>query len=131
MGFVWRWLFAFALLAATYNPTELNFISWATRNYATETPLTVLFALVLVVAYIVYLTATLRSIGALGMALVVALVAALVWVLVDRGLISLQNPSVNTWIGLFGMSLVLAIGMYWSILWRRLSGQLEVDDNDG
>ena len=66
----------------------------------------------------------------LGVLLVVAVLAALVWVMVDRGWISLDNPSSNTWIALVMTSIVLAIGMYWGILWRRLSGQLEVDDED-
>ena len=64
----------------------------------------------------------------LGVLLVVAVLAALVWVMVDLGWISLDNPSSNTWIALIMASIVLAIGMYWGILWRRLSGQLEVDD---
>ena len=40
----------------------------------------------------------------------------------------MQNPTSNTWIALIALSIVLAVGMYWGILWRRLSGQLEVDD---
>jgi hypothetical protein len=130
MGLFLRWVFAFLLLAATYNPTPYNFVSWALASYQTQLPLIVLSGLVLMVAYIVYLTATLRSIGLFGMILVLAIVATIVWVLYDRGIISLANPTMNTWIALFSLSLVLAIGMYWSILWRRISGQLEVDDND-
>ncbi len=130
MGLFLRWVFAFLLLAATYNPTPYNFVGWALVSYQTQLPLIVLSGLVLVVAYIVYLTATLRSIGLFGMILVLAIVAAIVWVLYDRGFINLANPTLNTWIALFSLSLVLAIGMYWSILWRRISGQLEVDDND-
>ena len=130
MGLFLRWVFAFLLLAATYNPTPYNFVGWALASYQTQLPLIVLSGLVLVVAYIVYLTATLRSIGLFGMILVLAIVAAIVWVLYDRGFINLANPTLNAWIALFSLSLVLAIGMYWSILWRRISGQLEVDDND-
>ena len=130
MGLFLRWVFAFLLLAATYNPTPYNFVGWGLASYQTQLPLIVLSGLVLVVAYIVYLTATLRSIGLFGMILVLAIVAAIVWVLYDRGFINLANPTLNAWIALFSLSLVLAIGMYWSILWRRISGQLEVDDND-
>lgn len=130
MGFLLRWAFAFVLLAATYNPTDWNYVDWALGNFSTQLPMVVLGGLILTVAYIVYLTATLRSIGLFGMLLVLAIVGAIIWVLVDRGIISLANPSLNTWIALFALSLVLAVGMYWSILFRRLSGQLEVDDND-
>ena len=130
MGFILRWLFALLLLAATYNPTQFNYVHWAIGNLDTQLPMIVLAGLVLLVGYIVYLTATLRSIGAFGMLLILAIVAAILWVLWDRGVISLANPGFVTWIVILALSLVLAVGMHWSILWRRLSGQLEVDDND-
>ena len=34
MGFVVRWLFAFVLVAVTYNPTQWNYVSWASRQSA-------------------------------------------------------------------------------------------------
>jgi hypothetical protein len=130
MGFFLRWLFAFVLLAATFNPTQWNYLRWAEANWGGQTPLVVLFGLVLLVAYVVYLRATLRSIGPFGMSLVAALVAALVWVLIDWGVLTLENPSLNTWLGLFALSVILGIGLSWSIVRRRLSGQADVDDVD-
>lgn len=132
MGFLLRWLAAFVLLAATYNPTEWSYVRWAATNGAEQLPLAVLIGLLLLIAYVLFLTAVLRGIGTLGVILVVAVLAALVWVLWDFGWLSLENPSANTWIALVLLSIVLAIGMYWGILWRRMSGQLEVDDqSDG
>lgn len=128
MGFILRWLFAFVLLVATYNPTEWSFVRWAVRNWQEQTPLAVFVGLVLAVAYVLFFTAVLRGIGALGVLLVLAVIAALVWVLADLGWLSLENPTAITWIALFALSVVLAVGMYWGILWRRISGQLEVDD---
>ncbi|WP_377512695.1 DUF6524 family protein [Octadecabacter sp. R77987] len=130
MGFVMRWLFAFVLLAASYNPTQWNFVRWASANYQTQLSVTVLFALVLLVGYIIYLRATLRSIGAFGMFLVLAMVAALLWVAYDMGWMSFENPTANTWIGLTAMSLVLGVGLSWSHVRRRLSGQADMDDVD-
>ena len=80
------------------------------------------------VCYIVYLRATLRSIGAFGMFLVLALVGALVWVLYDFGFLRFDNRDLNVWLALFGLSLVLGVGLSWSIVRRRLSGQADVDD---
>lgn len=128
MGFLIRWLCAFVLLALTYNPTQINYTRWAAQNWQDQMPLAVLGGLILLVAYVLFFTAVLRGIGALGVVLILAVVAALVWVLVDFGWIDLDNPTSNTWIALVALSIVLAIGMYWGILWRRLSGQLEVDD---
>lgn len=129
MGFLLRWFAAFVLLALTYNPTEWSYVRWAARNWDEQTPLVVLFGLVLLVAFVLFLTALLRGIGALGVILIVAVLAALVWVLWDFGWLSLENPSANTWLALIVLSVVLAVGMYWGILWRKMSGQLEVDDD--
>ena len=130
MGFVLRFLFAFVLVAATFNPTEWNFVRWARDNAADQLPLAVLLGLLLFVAYVIYLRATLRSIGGLGILLVTAVVAALLWVLWDWGWLTLDNADLNLWIGIVAVSLVLGIGLSWSFVRRALSGQYDVDDAD-
>jgi hypothetical protein len=131
MGFIPRWIFSFALLAATYNPTPYNFVRWAMETWAVQPSIIVLVGLVLTVIYIVFFTAILRGIGIFGAVLVLAVVGASVWVLYDYKYIDLDNPNETTWIALFALSLVLAVGMYWGIFWRRLTGQIEVDDDNG
>ncbi|MFD1508331.1 DUF6524 family protein [Lacimonas salitolerans] len=130
MGFITRWLVAFALLALTYNPTEWNFARWAARAWEDQMPLVVLAGLLLTVGFIIYLRATLRSIGPLGMGLVLAIIAALLWVAYDFGWLSLADPTVNTWIALVALSTVLGVGLNWSHVRRRLSGQADMDDVD-
>ena len=125
-----RWLIAFALLTATYNPTNYNWLRWSLQNYAEQTPMIVFSGLVLLIGYIIFLRATLRSIGPIGMALVLALVAALLWVLYDFGWLSLQNQAFNLWIGLIALSFVLGIGLSWSHIRRSISGQADMDDVD-
>ena len=130
MGFLIRWAFAFLLLAATYNPTNWNLVQWGMVNYTTQLPLTILASLVLLVGYIIYLRATLRSIGLFGMLLILALAGTFIWVLFDYGWITLDDATFTAWLGLFVLSLVLAIGLSWSIVRRKLSGQADVDDVD-
>ena len=130
MGFLIRWAFAFLLLAATYNPTQWNFVRWAIGNYQNMLSVTVLVGLILAIGYIILLRATLRSIGMFGMLLVLAIAGTLLWVLFDQGFINLTNPTVNTWLGIIMMSLVLAIGLSWSIVRCKISGQADVDDVD-
>jgi hypothetical protein len=100
------------------------------ENYGEELPLTVFLGLLLLVAYIIFLRATLRSIGGFGMFLVAAVFAALVWVLHDRGLLSFGNSDLNVWMGILALSLVLGIGLSWSFVRRSLSGQFDVDETD-
>ena len=128
MGFLLYWLFAFVLLAATYNPTQWNYVRWTMTNYEDRLSIAVLAGLILLIGYIIYLRATLRSICLFGMLLVLAVAGTLIWVLFDQRLINLSNPTVNTWIGIAVLSVVLAIGLSWSIVRRTLSGQSDMDD---
>lgn len=130
MGFLSRWIFAFILIAATFNPSQWNFVNWAGAHYSSELPLTVLFGLILAIWYIIYLRATLHSIGGLGMFLVFLVFGVLVWVLWDRGLLSLGNSDLNVWMGILALSLVLGVGLSWNIVRRALTGALDVDKAD-
>lgn len=125
-----RWAVALALVFSTYNPTSWNFVRWAQDNFDTSTPIVVLLGIVLLLAYIVFLRATFRSIGAVGVALIIILIAAIIWVLYDYKLISLDSTGAMTWVGLIALSFILGVGISWSIIRRRLTGQLDVDDTD-
>ncbi|MDG1068862.1 MAG: DUF6524 family protein, partial [Sulfitobacter sp.] len=70
MGFFIRWICAFALLAATFNPTEYNYVQWVRSYGGMNISIAVLTGLLLLIGYIIYLRATLRSIGGFGMVLV-------------------------------------------------------------
>lgn len=130
MGFLTRWAFAFLLVAATFNPTQFNYVRWVFAHGAQNLSVAVLIGLVLAVGYIIYLRATLRSIGTGGMMLVLALIGALVWVLYDFGLLRLENKGMTVWLAVFSLSLVLGVGLSWSHIRRALSGQSDVDDID-
>ncbi len=131
MGILARWLGAFLLLAATFNPTQWNFVRWAEANWQAQMPLTVLLGLVLAVGYIIYVGATVRSLGAFGMLIIAALFGAMIWVLIDYGVLALGNQNLNVWLGIFALSLTLGVGLSWSILRQRLSGQASVDEIEG
>lgn len=128
MGFLVRWAIAFFLIAATYNPTQWNYVQWAVANFSDNLPMVTLFGLLLAVGYIIYLRATLRSIGVFGMGLVLAILAALAWVLYDLGWLDIQNAAFNLWLGNIAASLVLGIGLSWSHIRRAISGQSDMDD---
>lgn len=125
-----RWAAALILVFITYNPLELGYFTWAMNNYSTNLSVVILLGLVLFVAYAVFVRATLQSIGKVGIGMVVAVIAVLLWVFYDKGLLDPGNATVMTWIGLIGLSFVLGIGLSWSIIRRRISGQLDVRDSD-
>lgn len=130
MGFLIRWAVALVLVAATFNPTQWNYVHWGWTNRNGQAPLVALIGIILLIGWIIYLRTTFRSIGPFGMVLVLALLAALVWVFYDQGWLSLENRSLNTWLGIFALSVVLGVGLSWSIVRRRVTGQADVDDLD-
>lgn len=129
-GFLWRLVAAFGLLSATFNPTDWNYVTWVQENFTRQMPLAVLLGLLLSVGYIIYLRATLRSIGGFGMFMVLAIAASAVWVLYDYGLLALRDTSQMVWLALAALAFVLGIGLSWSHVRRRLSGQADMDDVD-
>lgn len=130
MGFLTRWLAAFGLLVVTFNPTPYNYVTWAQDFGGDNLSIAVLVGLLLLVGYIICLRATVRSIGIFGMTLVLAIFAALVWVLVDLGVLHLGNDSLTVWLGLLALATVLGTGLGWSHVRRAITGQTDVDDID-
>jgi len=59
-----------------------------------------------------------------------ALLGGVVWLLIDIGILNVGTVSSATWVGLICIALLLAAGLSWSHVWRRLTGQFEVDDGD-
>lgn len=59
-----------------------------------------------------------------------ALTGALVWVVQDGDLINFANPSLNVWLTLLALSLVVGTGLSWSQIRRKLSGQSDLDGVD-
>ena len=52
----------------------------------------------------------------------------LVWLFVDIGWLNLKDVGVMSWVVLVIVSLLLAVGMSWSHIRRRLTGQVDTDD---
>lgn len=129
-SFALRLLFALILVLLTYNPTNFNYVVWAQEQYQFNLSIVVLNGLILLIGYIIYLRATFRSIGPVGIILAAAVLGAVLWVLADNGLFDPTNGTLMTWIGLICLSFILAIGLSWSHIRRRVSGQSDVDDID-
>ena len=129
-SFFARWLFAVALVFGTYNPSDFCYLNWVLDSPSEFGPVMALIGVVLLIAWIVYLRATLLSLGLLGITLGAALFGCLIWLFIDLGLLSLDCTSALTWIILLVLSFILAAGMSWSHIRRRLTGQFDVDDKD-
>ncbi len=129
-GFLWRWAFALVLVLGTYNPSGYSFITWVFDGNAEFGPIILIVGLLLLIGWIFVVNATFKAIGWLGVTLGAALFAAVIWLLVDVGLLSMESTGIMTWFALVVLSLILAVGMAWSHVKRRITGQLNVDDVD-
>ena len=130
-SFLTRWLFAALLVFGTYNPSEFCYFNWLWDKGTAISPVMALAGVVVLIAWIVFLKATLESLGLLGILLGGALFGCVIWWLIDIGLLHPNSTTAFTWIILLVLSLILAAGMSWSHIRRRLTGQVDVmDDNN-
>ena len=131
MDFLWRWLAAILLVLATYNPSGHSFVHWVFESLGEQNlgALHFLVGVILVAGWAAFLVATGNSLGSLGTFIGAALVIGCIWLLAELGLVHADSTSAIVWLSLIALATLLAIGMSWSHIWRRLSGQLEVDDN--
>lgn len=130
VNFLIRFFMALLLVFGTYNPSGYSWYHWVLQADNWMDPMLVLAGVVLLIGWVIYLRSTLRSLGEIGTFLALAFFAALTWVLIDYGLLSLDSPTVLTWVLLTMLAAIMATGMSWSHIRRRMSGQLDVDDID-
>ena len=130
-SFFGRWLFAAALVYGSYNPSGYSYIGWVLDKQTEFGPVLAIVGLILLIAWIIYLRATFMSMGWLGVSLGAALFGCVIWLFVDLGWLSLDSTGLLTYLALLLLSLILATGMSWSHIRRRLTGQFDVDEIDG
>ena len=126
-SFIGRWIFAAALVLGTYNPTEYSYISLIMAEGTEFGPVVALVGLLLLIGWIIFIRATFQAMGLLGISLGAAVLACLVWFMVDRGWLDLNAPNAMSWVILVVLSLLLAIGMSWSHIRRGMTGQVDVE----
>jgi hypothetical protein len=127
-GFLLRWLFAFILVVITFNPTGYSLFHWFWPLSDTQLPLKILAIIVILGCYMFYLSATFKSLGMLGVTVLLAFCATLVWLFVDQGWLDLSHSGLFSWIMIFMISLVLGVGISWSHVKKRITGQFDTDD---
>jgi hypothetical protein len=117
-GFIARYAFALLVAGATYNPTPYSYYAWAKSTGFQWAPPIVFAGVVLLIGWFICLRLALRSMGGIGLLLANALLASLYWLIASRGWLPRENLTVITWIAVFSIAGILAIGMSWTS-WRR------------
>ena len=118
------------IVLITYNPSGYSFYTWFTNALAGDglTGIHFLALVVLVILWSILLIATWNSLDVYGVVLVCALLGAIVWVLIDWGLLTADSGNAVAWIVLVCAAIVLAVGLSWALIWQRITGQYAVDE---
>ncbi len=128
--FLARLVFSVVLVLLTFNPTGHSYYHWLAEGFPSVQPLEVVAGIALLGAWIFFVRSTLAAMGTLGVVLLLALFAAIVWWVVSQGWLDVGNRSTMAWVVLLTLGLVLGIGMSWSHIRREFSGQASVDRVD-
>jgi len=132
LSFLWRFLASLALVLITFNPSGHSAYHWvvAAIGAANFGPLYFLLIAAILIGWTILWIATRRALDTFGVVLASLLLAGLVWLLVDVGVLAADSVSSVTWIVLVCLAAVLAIGVSWSHIWRRMTGQVNVEHVD-
>jgi hypothetical protein len=113
-GFLARFAFAVLVVGATYNPTPYSLYAWAKSTGFEWQPPTVFAGVVLLIGWFICLRLALRSMGGLGLILANAFLAALFWLIASWGWLPSENTAAISWLGMFSVAAILAVGMSWT-----------------
>ena len=132
MGFFWRLIASLALVLISFNPSGHSYFHWISEAISgTGAHAVHYFAGAILLAFwAIFIKSTIDSLGSMGTILSTAIIGTGIWVLIDWGMIDANSTSAITWLILIALSLLLAAGLSWAHLKRRLTGQVEVDDLD-
>jgi hypothetical protein len=128
LGILWRFLFAIVVVLGTYNPSGYSYFHWGIMQMPPIEPVRVVVGILFIIGWVIFVRASMRSLGGLGLILISALCAALLWLAIDWGLVKKDSMTAVTYSVLMIISIILTVGITWSHIRRRLTGQVDVDE---
>jgi hypothetical protein len=130
-GVLVRLLASLVLVFLTWNAEGWSYYHWTIQplldGAGNFSALKFLGGMLLIAGWVVFLQATRRSIGIMGAVLVAAIAGGVIWLLISSGIVSANSGKGIARVVLIGVSLILAVGMSWSHMSRRITGQADTD----
>lgn len=126
-----RFLFAAILVFTTYNPHKsyVHLLQNALEpNYTGSVIGLIFLGIILLIGWTIFIRATVNSLGMFGFALAAAFFMSFFALLISWNILSLESSITLSYMILIGTAGVLTVGISWSHIRRRLTGQLDVDD---
>lgn len=128
LGIGIRFLIALVLVFASYNPSGYSFFDWVLLEDSGNIAFKIFVGVVLIIGWAIYIRATRRSLGIIGITLAIAFFGTMLWLLIDLNIIPANTVTAVSYIILFVIGCLLATGMCWSHIRRRMTGQIDVDE---
>jgi len=125
-----RFVCALIVVFTTYNPEGLSYYHWAVERLSEFSVLKAFIGVILLVGWIILIRATLGSLGTIGILLSIAFFGLAIWLIIDVLGLSANNARVISYIIQLMLAGVLSIGVSWSHVRRRISGQVDTDELD-
>jgi len=125
-----RFLFSVILVFATYNPEGYSYFDWVRGVFPSITLEQAFVGVLLVIGWVIYMRATLRSLGVIGLVLAFTFFGLIIAILFKWGWVSLETSKMMVYLIQVLVAVILAVGMSWSHIRRRMSGQADMDDVD-
>lgn len=123
-GFLLRLLAAGLLVFATYNPGGYSYVHWVRQAGGGPLPLKVLAGIFLAAGWLFCVRSTLRSLGHIGTALAAGFFGVLIWLFVDLQGADVKGSAI-AWFVLSCLAATLAVGLSFSLVKRRVTGQID------
>ncbi len=136
VGILLRCLAALALVYLTFNPTGFSWYHWTiapmldapTSALSTLNPLKVLAGIALAACWWFFAHASQRSLGVAGAFFILAGFAAFFWLLSWLSIFTPHSTGAFAHLTLVVVALILGIGLSWSAVKRRVTGQQDTDE---
>lgn len=130
-----RFFLALLLVYGTFNPLGWSWFHWAVLPIVRDPtaitsigPLKVLVGLILLIGWVFLIQATRRSLGTAGVVLGLALCGVLIWLLISWKVLAPGSTSGIVHLVLISVTLILTVGSGWSIITRKVTGQVDTDE---
>jgi hypothetical protein len=129
-NFLLRFVFAIVVVFATYNPEGVSYYHWVSGSLAEFSAFKAFIGVILLIGWIMLIRATLGSLGLFGIIIAAAFFGLAIWLVIDVLGLSTDSFRVISYIIGIMLASVLSIGVSWSHVRRRLSGQVDTDELD-
>ena len=134
-GIFGRFFAALLLVYLTFNPTGFSWFHWTIRPMldtptaalSTLNPLKVLAGIVLAACWWFFVQATQRSLGVIGAIFILGIFATFFWALAYWHIFTPGSSSAIGHLTLIVVAIILGLGLSWSAVKRRITGQQDTD----